>query len=74
MRFPPTALLSIYWINPAKDYICIRHEHHQRPKAIWEEDNEWQQHEPHTNTHDMNGSFHSEIVEVTELAQTSDEN
>jgi len=70
--FPPTEALVIFWIDPSKDYICIRHEHHQRPKAVWEEDNEWEQHEPETNTHDMNGSFHSEIVEVNKLAQTSD--
>jgi len=70
--FPPTEALVIFWIDPSKDYICIRHEHHQRPKAVWEEDNEWEQHEPETNTHDGNGSFHSEIVEITKLAQTPD--
>jgi len=69
---PQIAMLVIFWIDPSRDYICIRNERHQRPKAVWEEDSEWEQHEPTTDTYDHNGHFHSEIVEATKLAQTPD--
>jgi hypothetical protein len=72
LDIPAGATLVIFWIDPSKDYICVRYEQHERPKAAWEEDNEWEQHEPTTDTHDGNGSFHSEIVDVTKLAQTQD--
>ena len=72
LDIPAGATLVIFWIDPTKDYICVRYEQHERPKAVWEEDNEWEQHEPTADTHDGNGHFHSEIVEITKLAQTPD--
>jgi len=71
-QHPQIAMLVIFWIDPSRDYICIRYEQHQRPKAVWEEDNEWEQYESMADTRDGNGHFHSEIVEITKLTQTPD--
>ncbi len=70
MNIPSVASLMIFWTDPSKDYICVRYERHQRPKAVWEEDSEWLEHEATANVDDGSGSFHSRIVKIRKTAQT----
>ena len=43
---PEMALLLIWWIDPSKDYMCIRHERHQRKTAVWTGNLDWEPNEP----------------------------
>ena len=43
---PEMALLLIWWIDPSKDYMCIRHERHQRETAVWTGNLDWEPNEP----------------------------
>jgi hypothetical protein len=77
-RNDPVAVLVIYWIDPSKDYMCIRFEHHQRRKALWENDMAWEPNEPivpfdmeqRYNDDYIDGRQHSRIVEITNTAQS----
>ena len=77
-RNDPTAVLFVYWIDPSKDYMCIRYEHHQRKTALWKNDLAWEPNEPIV-PFDMNqrynnnyiiGRHHSRIVGITATAQS----
>lgn len=72
--YPQMSVLAIYWIDPSKDYICIRHEQHHRPTCLWKEDDNWFENEVTVQEHVMGGIFHysSEITEITQLSQTSE--
>ena len=73
----PTAVLQIYWIDPSKDYMCVRFEHHQRRTALWENNLTWEPSEPpitsNPNQRDNTVSrHHSRIVEVVKAAQSTE--
>lgn len=69
---PAINTLVIYWIDPSKDYICLRYERHQRKKPLWEEKDDWFENEATTQERVLRGIFHysSEIFDITQLAQT----
>jgi hypothetical protein len=72
----PVAVLWLYWIDPSKDYICMRFEQHQRRTAVWENDLNWEPNEPPV-SFDLNrrdnalSSHHSRIVEITATTQST---
>jgi len=77
-RNDPVAVLVIYWVDPSKDYMCIRFEHHQRRKALWEKNMAWEPNEPivpfdmeqRYNDDYIDGRQNSRIVEITDTAQS----
>lgn len=73
--FPQMSVLAIYWIDPSKDYICIRREQHYRPTCLWKEDGNWFKNEVTVQERDKNNGliyYSSEIAEITQLSQTSE--
>ncbi|MHC4572737.1 MAG: hypothetical protein ACYS76_01165 [Planctomycetota bacterium] len=71
----PVAVLWMYWIDPSRDYICIRFEQHQRRTAVWENDLTWEPDEPRAPfSADRRGNgfhrYHTTIVEITAVAQS----
>ena len=69
------SVLAIYWIDPSKDYICIRREQHYRPTCLWKEDGNWFKNEVTVQERDKNNGliyYSSEIAEITQLSQTSE--
>ena len=77
-RNDPFAVLAIYWIDPSKDYMCIRFEHHQRRKALWENNLAWEPNEPivpfdmkqRYNDDYIDGRQNSRIIDITDTAQS----
>ena len=60
-----TQRLEVFWVNPAKSYLCVRHEVHQRKGQSWKGDLAWQPTEPES-TGQPAGPF-SEYDDVTEI-------
>jgi len=75
----PVAVLVIYWIDPSRDYICVRFERHQRKTALWENNLAWESDEPIVGmSPGVRGNsvsrYHSTIVEITATAQSPEGN
>lgn len=76
---PQIAMLVIFWIDPTRDYICIRYERHQRKTAVWGDNLAWEPNEPIVDfnpriiDHSIH-HYHSSITEITAMAQSPEGN
>ncbi len=65
--------MQIHWLDPAKDYLCMYRESHQRKGLPWVKNPNWQPDEPLTTTR-PEGSIHEHdsVQEILECAQSPD--
>jgi outer membrane lipoprotein-sorting protein len=63
--------MHVYWLDPAKDYLCVYYERHQRKGKPWQDRFDWQPDEPVT-TEQLEGPFseHDDWREITEFGRT----
>ncbi|MHC4443141.1 MAG: LolA family protein [Planctomycetota bacterium] len=72
---PTIQVLKIFWIDPEKDYLCVRHEVHQRQGKPWENNLEWIPSEHEDDFANMPKEPYGEydnVIEITEFGQTPD--
>jgi len=70
-----TQSLEVFWIDPAKDYLCVRHELHVRKDRPWLDDLQWAPAEPEGDPKNWPKGLRYEYdrtTEITEFAQTAD--
>jgi hypothetical protein len=64
--------LLFFWVDPAKDYLCVREEHYHRSGRPWKDKPDWQPTEPlvviDRQVGEIKGFDH--VREITEFAQT----
>jgi len=54
----PSSLLYL-WLDPDKDYLCVRYVQHQRMRPVWDRQIMWSPSEPSTTSRDSGGPFKS---------------
>jgi len=67
------AELWVLWIDPARDYLCVRHEHHVRQGRPWGDDLDWQRDEPQADEGEKMPTWmreYDQVVEIIDAGQT----
>ena len=67
--------LAIFWIDPAKDYLCVYHEDHWRNGFPWLGKPDWKPNEPLTTDRPKDGERYGEsdrVREIIEFGRTPD--
>ena len=72
---PKTAWLRIHWLDPTRNYMCVRYEQHSRESALWENDPAWRSREPIGEYVRRPGQqqmlyYSSRVSEITQIAQS----
>lgn len=71
---PNLSIMEVFWIDPDKDFLCVRHETYQRKLPAWAGRPEWQPDAP-VNREGQAPSpriEHDWVREILEFTQTSD--
>jgi hypothetical protein len=67
------AELWVLWMDPARDYLCVRHEHHIRQGRPWADDLDWQPDEPQADEGEKMPRWmreYDQVVEIIDAGQT----
>jgi len=70
----PTENTWTFWIDPAKDWLCVRYEKHSRKGRPWQDNLQWQPDEPEVfeRAPRRGTQGHDQVWEITEFGQTPD--